>query len=331
MASYHFRVTIIGRSDGRSVVAAAAYRAGELIERKETGDRQDYRRKGGVVSADLLAPEGAPDWAQDRAELWNAVEAKEKRTNSQLAREIKVALPHELDDDAARALVLDWARAELVELGMVVDVCIHDPAPEDGEERNRHAHLLCTQRQVDVSRPDGWAKGKDRTWNNPKLTEGWRESWAEAQNRALECAGSEARVDHRSLEDQREAAIEAGDLDLAESLDRPPEPRMGVAATAIEDRARRSAGRRGEAYEPVTELGQQVAVSRGLRASLASAMSRLRGAIRDLTAARSAMPVDDPFGVDDPFSVSEPERDEPEPIPELSAPEEPVEDSGPGF
>lgn len=321
MASYHFEAKIIGRSDGRSVVAAAAYRAGERIEREETGDQPDYRRKGGVVSADLLTPDNAPDWAQDRAQLWNAVEAREMRKNSQLAREITVALPHELTETQARALVLEWAQTELVSQGMVVDVCMHNPK-KDGESYNTHAHLLCTQRGLDPSRPDGWSKGKNRAWNDARLLEKWRETWAEAQNRALEAAGCDARVDHRSLEDQREAAVEVGDTDAAEALDRPPEPRMGVAATAMEDKARRSAARRGEAYEPVTELGQRVAESRGLRAALSSAMSRLRGAIRDLTVAKAAMAVDDP--------VSAPEPDELETMPELPAPEDPPEDTDDG-
>ena len=99
MASYHLSAKIIGRSDGRSVVAAASYRAGEMIERHETGQTSDYRRKSGVVSADLLLPVGAPEWAADREQLWNAVEAIEKRKNSKLAREIEVALPNERSEE----------------------------------------------------------------------------------------------------------------------------------------------------------------------------------------------------------------------------------------
>ena len=62
MASWHLEAKIIGRSDGRSVVAAAAYRAGVRIERAETGDCPDYPRKGGLVSVDLLTPDDAPEW-----------------------------------------------------------------------------------------------------------------------------------------------------------------------------------------------------------------------------------------------------------------------------
>ncbi|MGK3595733.1 MobA/MobL family protein, partial [Escherichia coli] len=36
----------------------------------------------------------------NRAELWNAVEKAERRKNSQLAREIELAIPRELPQDA---------------------------------------------------------------------------------------------------------------------------------------------------------------------------------------------------------------------------------------
>lgn len=293
MASYHLSAKIIGRSDGRSVVAAAAYRAGTRIERAETGDCQDYARKGGVVSADLITPTGAPEWAQDRAQLWNAVEAVEKRKNSQLAREIEIALPNELTAEQARDLALTWAQDELVSRGMVADVCIHDPEPVPGGSRNRHAHILCTTRRFDG---DGWAKGKARDWNDKALLEHWRESWAEAQNAALEAAGCADRVDHRSLEDQRQEALDAGDMARAEVLDRPPEPVLGVAASAQEKRAKIAADRRGEEYKPVTARGRALERSRGLRSILLKAWDRVRAAW--------ALPK-----VEDPFSPETPELD----------------------
>lgn len=310
MASYHFSAKIIGRSDGRSVVAAAAYRAGIRIERSETGDRPDYRRKGGVVSADLLTPDDAPEWAQDRAQLWNAVEAVETRKNSQLAREIEIALPNELTAEQARDLALSWVRDELVSRGMVADVCIHNPEPVPGGSRNRHAHILCTTRRFEG---DGWAKGKARDWNDKSLLEHWRESWAEAQNTALQRAGCADRVDHRSLEDQRQAALDAGDMVQAYFLDRPPEPVLGVAASIQEKRARIMAYRRGLKYRPVTARGQAMERSRGLRSILINAWDRFRTAAHDLVVA-SARAEDfferQPAPVADPFSV--PPEDTPE-------------------
>ena len=48
MAIYHFSVKAISRADGRSAIAAAAYRSGEkLIDQKQQKE-QDYTRKTGV-------------------------------------------------------------------------------------------------------------------------------------------------------------------------------------------------------------------------------------------------------------------------------------------
>jgi len=310
MASYHLSAKIIGRSDGRSVVAAAAYRAGVRIDRAETGDCPDYTRKGGVVSADLLAPEGAPVWAQDRAQLWNAVEAVETRKNSQLAREIELALPNELSVEEARHLALRWAEDELVSLGMVADVCIHDPEPVPGGSQNRHAHILCTVREFQA---DGWSKTKNRSWNDKALLQHWRQSWSEAQNAALERAGCVDRVDHRSLEDQRQAALDAGDIQRADVLDRPPEPVLGIAASAQEKRARIAADRRNDEYRPVTARGRALERSRGLRSILFNAFQRVRSATRDLVAASTK--IEDPFDrstdmVEDPLSIAPEEAPE---------------------
>lgn len=285
MASYHFSAQMIGRSNGRSVVAAAAYRAGALIERDETGDRQDYRKKGGIVSADLLTPDGAPEWAQDRAQLWNAVEKVEKRKNSQMAREFELALPHELDEDQARELVLTWARDNLVAHGMAADVAIHDPDRGEQGTRNKHTHVLCTTREFDGA---GWAKNKNRDWNDRSFLEGLRESWADAQNAALKAAGSAERVDHRSLADQAEAARFAGDDDLAQILDRPPEPRMGVAVSSVELREQRRAARNAEIYRPITDIAARVVEARWLRINLMAAFRQLVSSRKEIEVASSA-------------------------------------------
>ena len=72
MAIYHLSVKAIGRSQGRSATAAAAYRAATRIEDERTGLVHDYSRKGGVLHREIVALEDAPSWAQDRARLWNA-------------------------------------------------------------------------------------------------------------------------------------------------------------------------------------------------------------------------------------------------------------------
>lgn len=93
MAIYHLSMKIISRSSGYSAVASAAYRSGSLMLDERTGLTHDYTRKSGVAEAVILTPATAPVWCTNRAELWNAVEKAERRKNSQLAREIELAIP----------------------------------------------------------------------------------------------------------------------------------------------------------------------------------------------------------------------------------------------
>ena len=45
MAIYHFSVKAISRADGRSAIAAAAYRSGEKIDRPKTTERAGLHKK----------------------------------------------------------------------------------------------------------------------------------------------------------------------------------------------------------------------------------------------------------------------------------------------
>ena len=57
MAIYHFSVKNISRADGRSAVAAAAYRSGEKLIDERQGKEQDYTKKTGVELKKIYAPE----------------------------------------------------------------------------------------------------------------------------------------------------------------------------------------------------------------------------------------------------------------------------------
>ena len=145
MAIYHLRASMISRSAGRSATGAAAYRAGELIHDARTGLDFDYRARSGVTHVEILAPAHAPAWVHDRAALWNRVEAAETRKNSQLAREVRVALPAELSHEQRVELVRDFCQRSFVDRGMVADIALHAPGLT-GDERNHHAHILLTTR-----------------------------------------------------------------------------------------------------------------------------------------------------------------------------------------
>ena len=127
MAIYHHSVSVIGRSKGKSAVAAAAYRSGEKIEDIRTGIIHDYTKKTGVDYSEIITPElSAIDtsWLIDRAKLWNRVEAAEKRYDAQLCREVTLAIPIELSRDNQIQLVRDYVQATYVAEGMVADVIL---------------------------------------------------------------------------------------------------------------------------------------------------------------------------------------------------------------
>ena len=232
MAVYHFEAQIVSRNkDGRcrSVVAAAAYRAAERLEDRRQEEVFDYRAKRGVIHQEILLPEGAVKWLGNRETLWNHVEKLEKRRDAQLAREINVSLPHELTPEQRLALIRGFVMEEFVARGMVADLALHDPLPDESDARHFHAHVLLTLREA---HGNGLSRVKTREWNSDTLLMRWRQQWEVHANRALELAGHAARIDHRSLLDQRDNALQRGDDLAARSLDRLPQIAIGPEALA---------------------------------------------------------------------------------------------------
>ncbi len=211
MAIYYFNASVISRSKGRSATASAAYRAGEKILDERTGEIHDYRKKKGVDEKIILATNSAPDWVFDRAKLWNEVERVERRKNSQLAREIKLAIPVELNLSQQIELVKTFATEQFVSKGMVADVTFHDL-----DSHNPHAHIMLTMREIDDV---GFNKKKNRDWNKRELLEKQRSAWSTYANHALEKAGVNEKIDHRTLE--------------AQGINRIPQIHLGAAVTAM--------------------------------------------------------------------------------------------------
>ncbi len=221
MATYRFSAKVISRSSGRSATGATAYRSGERIRDERTGETFDFTRRSGVLDSMILAPIGSPEWVYDRAKLWNRAELAEKRKDAQIAREIQVSLPCELSLDANRTMLHAFVHEQFVQRGMVADVAIHS-AHRGGDDRNVHAHVLLTLRELDGEK----FGGKAREWNARELLETWRPEWARAVNSALEIAHVAEHVDHRSY--------------AARGIDREPEPKQGPFATAMERLGHRS-------------------------------------------------------------------------------------------
>src|SRR6266849_9291171 len=199
MAIYHFSVRIVSRGKGQSAVAVAARRAAERLYDRRCG--LHVRPDGGnrpTFSA-IMLPADAPAWMSGREELWNAVEAAEKRLDAQLARELELALPIELEDEQAIELAREFVQQEFIQHGMIADLAIRLGG------HNPYANAMLTLREVTAA---GFGP-KVREWNQASLLREWREHWAALTNEYLRRAGHEVRIDHRRQRDQA-AEVEPG-------------------------------------------------------------------------------------------------------------------------
>lgn len=199
----------------------------------------DYTRKRGIVHSEILLPPNAPPDFQDRGTLWNSVEQIEKACNSQLARELEVALPIELSREEQVRLIRAYCSSQFVSRGMCADFNIHDTG-----SGNPHAHILLTMRPMDergkwlpkskkeyVLDENGerirLSSGRYKTrkvdlvdWNSQENAEVWRKVWADLANEFLERNNRPERIDHRSYERQ--------------GIDQIPTVHIGVAASQME-------------------------------------------------------------------------------------------------
>jgi Ti-type conjugative transfer relaxase TraA len=181
MAIAFSKVSLVSRAQGHSAVAAAAYRSGTCLTDERTGVTHDYTSRKDVVFTEMLLPEGVIDNFEDRAFLWNQVESSEKRRDSQLGKDIVVALPKELGLVQQIELAKRFAQHNFVEHGIPADISIHDKG--DG---NPHAHIYVTTRRLENDRLSRY-KARDL---NPSFFKGrvlederWGQQWREAQNK----------------------------------------------------------------------------------------------------------------------------------------------------
>ena len=239
MAIYHLCIKIISRGKGKSAVAASAYRSGEKIKNEYDGIVHDFTRKGGIAHTEILLPQNAPQAFLDRGTLWNSVEKIEKSKNSQLAREIEIALPKELNREKQIELVREYVKDNFVYIGMCADIALHDK--NDG---NPHAHILLTMRPLNEDTTWG-AKSKKEyildengekvklkngnyktrkinttDWNEQDKAEEWRKAWADITNKYLKENSIQEKVDHCSYQRQGTEQI--------------PTIHLGVSATQME-------------------------------------------------------------------------------------------------
>ncbi|MGP5374185.1 MobA/MobL family protein [Psychrobacter alimentarius] len=257
MTMVHIATKAISRKAGQSAVASAAYRAGDVLDDAKYGKTHDYSKKSGVMSSDIVLPFSlkALGVSVDRETLWNTAEAAETRSDSRVAREWLINLPHELSEEERHSLAINFAQKLCDDMDVIADVCIHRPVMKlpfdpnvppsskylrEGEEnpdpRNFHAHILVTTRAPTIGpnktlafdpklkTPFEWSNKKRKAHDLPSSMQEIkrvREMWVDTANKVL-AQYHLPLMDARSYKDQ--------------GLDQQPTIKMGVEATAMERR-----------------------------------------------------------------------------------------------
>lgn len=204
MAIYHLTVKAGSKAKGQSAKAKSDYISREGKYQKDADE---------VLH---LSSGNMPQWAENEPKkYWEAADTYE-RANGSIFREVEFALPVELSRADKIALADSFAQ-ELAGGELPYTFAVHR-----GEDQNPHCHLMLSERVNDGhDRPAAdWFrraanKGKaPETGGAPKSAIGknaanrkaWllstRKMWADRANAALERAGVDAAIDHRSYSDQ---------------------------------------------------------------------------------------------------------------------------------
>ena len=294
MAIYHLSVKTGSRGGGQSAVAKSDY-----IERegKYEKDRDElaYSESGNM-----------PSWAADDPRAYWSAADEHERANGSLFKEIEFALPVELDERQQREVASSFAADLTGGERLPYTLAIHR-----GGGGNPHAHLMISERGLDGHDRDAeqWFKRankaapekggalKTRSFMNKEWLENTRQAWETAANTALDRAGRDERIDHRSLAAQREEAIERGQVDRADELSRTPGVHLGPEryraqrggpsrvvelAERIEQSNRVDRAEREQERPPATDekaIADKAAEIAGIEARLQEIYDRIRAAI----------------------------------------------------
>ena len=259
MALFHLEAKIHSKKtksgETKSISSVVAYRHCFAM-----GD-YDYSKKEGFITSFMLFPEevintalqnlAGPNFSKllseatpeqleilksqvtksimdgDPKNFWQAIEAKEKRKDSQFCEELIISLQHELSVEENVKNLKALVNEHYIKRGLAADICVHDSGD------NLHAHVLISQRPLTSIGMD--LEGKPTYEFGNKLRDQHfskfgkmdqitpvREMWADLCNASFKEAGLDLSISHETLVKQRERALEAGNEILAAELDREP-------------------------------------------------------------------------------------------------------------
>lgn len=219
MAIFGLNVKTISRLRGESAAKTAAYILRENVYDPYQKKTHYYSQLKDLMYSELLKPEEAPRQFHELGTLLKAIEITEKRYDARVGRVVRLTLPNdaEISDEERIKLAKNFINEAFIDQGMCAILAIHKGENVIPSKSNPHAHVMITDRQVNVN---GFCSNKKRDWNKKDQIYTWRKRWEEVQNNLFLEKGIEVRVSHRSLEVQ--------------GIDREPTRPLGREAAALE-------------------------------------------------------------------------------------------------
>ena len=211
-----------------------------------------YEKRGGCI----FQFHRLPKWAKNDPKKFFQAADKYEGVGHRRYVEIEFALPNELKTVEQYRQIIDAFIAKHLS-DHYFAYAIHNKTGmmSDGQH-HPHVHIMFSERLIDDvekkkeraakafflyparKKKDGsessfeekWKRGapKDRKWCNRQYISEMRADFAQIQNAVLEQNGFSIRVDHRSLQAQKEEAEQNGDTFLARPFSRIPEEYVGV-------------------------------------------------------------------------------------------------------
>lgn len=160
MAIQFARLEYVSRSTGGNACRKSAYNERSAVECDRTGQLFNFTKKTDNVFHEVLLPKGAHEKFKYSSVLWNEAEKWEKRINSQVCKDVVLALPKEkcVTLEHKIKIAKEFIEQEFVSKGLAAQLDIHSPHEEN---ENWHAHVLVTTRYFDETGETFGKKARD--------------------------------------------------------------------------------------------------------------------------------------------------------------------------
>lgn len=232
MAIYHLNLKTGSKGSGKSAGAKSDY---IMREGKYKSGREELLTQ---IHGNL------PSFAENEPSyFWKSAD-KYEAENGRLYIQIEFALPRELNNEQQIRLAQKFADeiCNTDTYNLPYTLAIHKgeydhKGRKSKSEPTPHAHLIISERGIDnidrtaevffkranSKNPAMGGAKKVREVKSKEWLENTRELWANLANQALERAGFDERIDHRTLKAQKQELEEKGLFEEAKQLDREPQ------------------------------------------------------------------------------------------------------------